>query len=344
MMPVRVRLFERRSLVRLGILFAAIGVALLVAWSVLLRMPGESHRGPLPPLTQSQASLAVELRTHVEQLASSIGRRSTFHPRQLAESALYLKDQLASFGYEVRDHSFAGRGSPAPNLEAVLLGTSSPHEIVVVGAHYDSYQGTPGADDNASGCAGVIALANRFAGTPQARTIRFVLFPNEEPPLFQTEEMGSLIYAKACRAANDNIVAMMSLETIGYYRDEPGTQEYPPLIGSLFPSSGNFIAFVSNAGSRGLLLQAVGAFRENAAFPSEGAALPSGVPGVGWSDHWSFWQAGYPAIMVTDTAPFRNPNYHQPTDTPDTLDYERMARVVEGLDAVVRALANPISR
>lgn len=110
--------------------------------------------------------------------------------------------------------------------------------------------------------AGVIALANRFAGTPQARTIRFVLFPNEEPPLFQTEEMGSLIYAKACRAANDNIVAMMSLETIGYYRDEPGTQEYPPLIGSLFPSSGNFIAFVSNAGSRGLLLQAVAVSRE----------------------------------------------------------------------------------
>ncbi len=285
--------------------------------------------------------LAAELRSHVEVLASSIGRRSTFHPKQLAESALYLKTQLASSGYEVRDHSFAGRGSPAPNLEATLAGTSLASEIIVIGAHYDSYQGTPGADDNASGCAAVLALAKRFANTPQPRTIRFVLFPNEEPPLFQTPEMGSLIYAKACRAANDNIIAMLSLETIGYYRDEPGSQKYPPLIGGLFPSEGNFIAFVSDVSSRGLLKRVVATFREHAAFPSEGAALPNGVPGVGWSDHWAFWQVGYPALMVTDTAPFRNPNYHQPTDTPDTLDYERMAHVVDGLGHVIRSLAVP---
>lgn len=303
-------------------------------------MPGSSHRGPLPPLTPEQSSLAIELRAHVEHLASSIGRRSTFHPKQLAESALYLKTQLASYGYDVRDHSFAGRGSPAPNLEATLTGTSHASEIIVISAHYDSYQGTPGADDNASGCAAVLALAKRFATTPQPRTIRFVLFPNEEPPLFQTPEMGSLIYAKACRAANENIIAMLSLETIGYYRDEPGTQKYPPLIGSLFPSEGNFIAFVSDVSSRALLRQTLKIFRDHAALPSEGAALPSGVPGVGWSDHWAFWQAGYPAIMVTDTAPFRNPNYHQPTDTPDTLDYDRMARVVDGLSSVLTSLAS----
>jgi Zn-dependent M28 family amino/carboxypeptidase len=326
------------------LLFALIGVGLLLAWNGLVRMPGSSHRGPLPPLTPEQSALASELRTHVEYLASSIGRRSTFHPKQLAESALYLKNELASYGYEVRDHSFAGRGSPAPNLEATLKGTSNPDEIIVVGAHYDSYQGTPGADDNASGCAAVLALAKRFAGSPQPRTIRFVLFPNEEPPLFQTPEMGSLIYAKACRAANDNIVAMLSLETIGYYRDEPGTQKYPPLIGGLFPSEGNFIAFVSDVSSRGLLKRAIAAFRTHAAFPSEGAALPNGVPGVGWSDHWAFWQARYPAIMVTDTAPFRNPHYHQATDTPDTLDYERMARVVDGLAAVLQSLASPTPR
>lgn len=171
-----------------------------------------------------------------------------------------------------------------------------------------------------------------------------MLFPNEEPPLFQTAEMGSLIYAKACRAANDNIVAMLSLETIGYYRDEPDTQKYPPLIGGLFPSEGNFIAFVSNPSSRALLKRVVAIFREHAAFPSEGAALPSGVPGVGWSDHWAFWQVGYPALMVTDTAPFRNPNYHQPTDTPDTLDYDRMARVVDGLASVLQSLAAPEPR
>jgi hypothetical protein len=313
----------------------------MLAWNALLRMPGASHRGPLPPLTAQQSELAAELRTHVETLASSIGRRSTFHPKQLAESALYLKTQLASYGYEARDHSFPSRGSPAPNLEATLNGTTHPSEIIVIGAHYDSYQGTPGADDNASGCAAVLALAKRFANSPRPRTIRFVLFPNEEPPLFQTPEMGSLIYAKACRAANDNIIAMLSLETIGYYRDEPGTQRYPPLIGSLFPSEGNFIAFVSDISSRALLKRVVATFRQHAAFPSEGAALPNGVPGVGWSDHWAFWQAGYRAIMVTDTAPFRNPHYHRPTDTPDTLDYERAARVIDGLDHVIRSLASP---
>jgi Zn-dependent M28 family amino/carboxypeptidase len=337
----RLRLWNRRTLRRLGLLFALIGVGLLLAWNALLRMPGSSHRGPLPSLTPEQSVLAAELRSHVEVLASSIGRRSTFHPKQLAESALYLKTQLASSGYEVRDHSFAGRGSPAPNLEATLAGTSLASEIIVIGAHYDSYQGTPGADDNASGCAAVLALAKRFANTPQPRTIRFVLFPNEEPPLFQTPEMGSLIYAKACRAANDNIIAMLSLETIGYYRDEPGSQKYPPLIGGLFPSEGNFIAFVSDVSSRGLLKRVVATFREHAAFPSEGAALPNGVPGVGWSDHWAFWQVGYPALMVTDTAPFRNPNYHLPTDTPNTLDCERMARVVDGLGHVIRSLAVP---
>ena len=340
MRTIRLRLIERRSLARLAILFAAIGVALLLAWNALLRMPGSSHRGPLPPLTADQAALALELRSHVDVLASSIGRRSTFHPKQIAESALYLKSQLASYGYEVRDHSFAGRGSPAPNLEATVAGTSHAGEIIVIGAHYDSYQGTPGADDNASGCAAVLALAKRFASSPQPRTLRFVLFPNEEPPLFQTAEMGSLIYAKACRAANDNIVAMLSLEPIGYSRADRGTQKYPPLIGGLFPSEGNFIAFVSDVSSRALLRDALKIFRDHAAFPSEGAALPSGVPGVGWSDHWAFWQAGYPAIMVTDTAPFRNPNYHQPTDTPDTLDYDRMARVVDGLSSVLTSLAS----
>ncbi len=133
---------------------------------------------------------------------------------------------------------------------------------------------------------------------------------------------------------------MLSLETMGYYRDDPDTQKYPPPMSLFYPSRGNFIGFVGDVGSRGLVRRLVGSFRRRAAFPSEGAALPAFVPGVGWSDQWSFWQEGYPGVMVTDTAPFRYPYYHTQADTPDKLDYERLARVTVALAEVVREIAD----
>jgi hypothetical protein len=154
--------------------------------------------------------------------------------------------------------------------------------------------------------------------------------------------MGSWVYAKRCRTRGDQIVGMISLETIGYFSQEPGSQKYPMLgLNALYPSSGNFVAFVGNFSSRALVRDAIGTFRKHATLPSEGAALPSNVPGVGWSDHWAFWQHGYPAIMLTDTAPFRYPHYHARTDTPDKLDYDSMARVVIGVERVIQDLANP---
>ncbi len=230
-------------------------------------------------------------------------------------------------------------GAEVVNIEAVLKGTSRAGEVVVVGAHYDSFYGLNGADDNGSGVAGVIALARRLACCPQPRTIRFVLFVNEEPPAFWTPDMGSWVYAKGCRAAGDTIVGMLSLESIGCYSDQPGSQHYPPPLGAFFPDTGDFIAFVGNTSSRSLVHECIGTFRGTTPFPSEGAALPGLLPGVGWSDHWSFWKEGYPALMVTATAPYRNERYHTPADRPDTLDYERTARVVEGLEKVVRELA-----
>ena len=150
--------------------------------------------------------------------------------------------------------------------------------------------------------------------------------------------MGSFVYAKRSRARRENIVAMISLESIGYFRDEEGSQKYPSGVGALYPPRGNFIAFVGNLGSRPLVRRACSVFRQNATVPSEGGTLPDALPGVGWSDQWSFWQHGYKAIMLTDTALFRNPNYHTPNDTPETLDYERLARVTDGMVAVVRDL------
>ncbi|WP_428939770.1 M28 family peptidase [Fontivita pretiosa] len=160
-----------------------------------------------------------------------------------------------------------------------------------------------------------------------------------EPPFFQTEAMGSLVYASRCKQRNENVLGMIALETIGFYTDAPNSQQYPPPLAMLYPSTGNFIAFVGNLASLRLVQRCVGSFRAHAQFPSEAGVAPESIPGVGWSDHWSFWQQGYPAIMVTDTAPFRYPHYHQPTDTPDKLDYDRTARVVAGLSCVVSDLA-----
>ncbi|MBY0308032.1 MAG: M28 family peptidase, partial [Phycisphaerales bacterium] len=200
----------------------------------------------------------------------------------------------------------------------------------------------PAANDNGSGVAATLALMRRFAawGAP-ARTVRFAFFANEEPPHFWTDKMGSFVMGEACRAKGENIIAMLTPETIGCYSDEPGSQRYPlPLVRRFYGDKGNFVAFIGIGKSASLVRRCVGLFRRHAEFPSLGAALPSVVPGVGASDHWGFWRVGYPALMVTDTAPYRYRYYHTRADLPDKIDFERMARVVEGLHRVVGSLAN----
>ena len=303
-------------------------------------MPGRSHRGALRPLAPEGEALTVRLRTDVTLLVGEDVERSLRTKGSLDRSATLLESALKEDGLAVQRLPYASDGVTVVNLEATLDGGAKAREIVVVGAHYDTAAGAPGADDNASGVAALLAIARTLglAKHRPARTVRFVAFVNEEPPYFWNAEMGSLVYAKACKARGDDVVAMLSLETLGYYRDGAGTQKYPPIVSWFYPDRADFVAFVGNLGSRALVHDVIRTFRGAAAFPSEGAALPSFVTGVGWSDQWSFWQVGYPGVMVTDTAPFRNPNYHQPGDRPDTLDYGRLARVVEGLVAVVKKL------
>jgi len=335
----RFRLASRGSIKRLALLFLCMVIAAGWLYRAMIVMPGRSYAGALPPLTQAQRALAAALRAHVERLAGELGGRSIFFPRKLAESAVYLDDTLSEMGYTAQSYSYAVRGTACPNIAVELAGTSKPGEIIVIGAHYDAYQGAPAADDNASGVAAVLELARWFTERPRARTIRFVLFVNEEPPCFMTEDMGSLVYAKQCKERGDDVVAMLSLESIGFYSDKEGSQKYPKPLARLYPSRGDFIAFVGSFGSRRIVRRCIWTFREKAEFPSEGAALFEGVPGVGWSDHWAFWRCGYPALMVTDTAPYRNPHYHTVGDRADTLDYERMARVVEGVREVILELS-----
>jgi Zn-dependent M28 family amino/carboxypeptidase len=159
-----------------------------------------------------------------------------------------------------------------------------------------------------------------------------------KPPYFQTRNMGSRVYASRSRQRGEKIIAMLSLETIGYYSDRKGSQKYPVPFGFFYPDTGNFIGFVSNLRSRKLMFDMVSSFR-NTKMPSEGIAAPRWIPGIGWSDHWSFWKEGYKAVMITDTAPYRYPFYHTSQDTWEKLDYDRMARVVVGVVKVVSDLS-----
>jgi Zn-dependent M28 family amino/carboxypeptidase len=273
-------------------------------------------------------------------LAGKIGERNVFHHDRLVMAADYIRATLADAGYEVHLQPYEVAGKICENVEVDVRGRDKPDDIIVIGAHYDSVQGSPGANDNASGVAATLALARAFAKTTQAQTLRFVLFANEEPPFFQTEYMGSRVYALRSREHGEKIVLMLSLETIGYYSDEPGSQHLLFPLDLIYPSTGNFIAFVSNVENGFLVRQLVGSFRRQAQFPCEGGALWGLLPGVGWSDHWAFWKEGFPAVMVTDTALFRYPGYHSNSDRPEFVQYERMARVVSGLRAVVAEMAN----
>lgn len=332
-----------RSLWRWGC--ALFLVLALVALTVCATTtPGKNPRGPAGAGTDTDAALRDTLRADVELFAGRIGERNTRYPEALEQAAKEIQSRFERYGYQVRaiEYEVSGRDGPMKvrNLEVELRGSRKPDEVVVVGAHYDSAPATPGADDNASGVAALLALAGQFAGTKPARTLKLVAFVNEESPYFMTDQMGSAIYARDLKQRRTNVVAMFSLETIGYFSDAPGSQQYPFPLSAVYPSTGNFIGIVGNVGSAALVRRSVEHFREKATVPSEGAALPGGVTGVGWSDQWAFWREGYPGVMVTDTAPFRNPNYHELSDVPRTLDYERLMQVVRGLHHVIQRAVN----
>jgi Zn-dependent M28 family amino/carboxypeptidase len=316
-------------------------IALPVAgWLAMIRMPGRSYAGRLPPLSGDELALRDRLAGHVRVLAGDIGERNLWQYEPFRAASTYLQTTFRELGYDVDVQAFDTMGRLVENIAVERRGGALAGEIVVIGAHYDSVAGSPGANDNATGVAALVELARAFSARTPARTVRFVAFANEEPPFFQTADMGSLHHARRAKARGERIVAMVSIETIGAYSDAPGSQQYPlPLFGWLYPDTADFITFVGNVDSRRLVRQAIGAFRAHAAFPSQGAAVPAWIPGVGWSDHWAFWQQGYPAIMVTDTALFRYGPYHTIADVPDAIDDDRMARVVSGLVAVIGDLA-----
>ena len=280
--------------------------------------------------------LEARLKGHVVVLADEIGPRDIFVPDKLNAAADYIRRFWEETGYTVSAQTFSAQKIACHNLAVEIPGKSRPDEIVLVGAHYDTVSWSPGANDNGSAVAALLELSRLFGTKPSNRTVRFVAFTNEEPPFFKTRFMGSLVYAKECRNKKENIVAMVCLETIGYYRDESGTQKYPFPLRLFYPDKGNFIAIVGNPRSKSLVRSFARHFMEESDFPVECAAPFGFITGIDWSDHWSFWRCGYPAIMITDTALFRYPYYHSSWDTSDKIDYHSLARVTHG---VYRGLA-----
>ncbi|MHC4122565.1 MAG: M28 family peptidase [Planctomycetota bacterium] len=331
-----IRIITRNAVIRLAILAVVLTALCLWGCCSMTKMPGRSYTGQLPALAEAQILLSHELASDVKKLAGEIGERNFLNYKKLNDARDFIETSLVESGYKTCQQEYNAKDKTFYNIEAEKIGTKYPKQIIIVGAHYDSVYGSPGANDNGSGVAATLALARYFADIESVRTLRFLFFVNEEPPFYHTDQMGSVVYAKSCRTKSDNIIAMLCLETIGYYSDKTNSQHYPFPFSLIYPSTGNFVGFLSNFGSsRQLLYTAITSFRKNSMFPSEGGVIPEVITGINWSDHWSFWQHGYPAIMITDTAPFRYPYYHEPEDTFDKIDFDRLARVVTGLRHVI---------
>jgi Zn-dependent M28 family amino/carboxypeptidase len=276
----------------------------------------------------------------VHYLAEEIGPRSYTQTEALQKTTDYIKSELSAYGYEVSVQAYRAKERSFENIYVVKRGNIAPDKILVIGAHYDTVPGTPGADDNASGVAGLLELARVFADEEPGNTLHFVAFALEEPPFFRTKQMGSYVYAKKLNDEQRDVEGMICLESMGFFRDGPDSQMFPlPFFRFFYPTTGNYITFVSDFQSKGLLKRAENAFRQDSSLPVESLSSFALIPGIDFSDHRSFWKFGYAAIMVTDTAFYRNPHYHGIGDVPSTLDYERLAEVVIGLTASIRALA-----
>jgi len=288
---------------------------------------------------EDERSVHDRLEAIVRVLADTIGPRTLQSPVSLNAAADFITKSFESSGHPVMFHSYEVQGVTVRNIIAERRGNDELDRVLIVGAHYDTAKGTPGADDNASGVAVLLELARLHAKTPFSKTVRFVAFTLEEPPFFRSRHMGSRVYARSLKAKGERVDAMISLEMVGYYSNEEGSQSFPFFwLRWMFPTQGNFITVVSNFASKDLQGHVRDVLQANMTLPVETFTGPWWVPGVDLSDHGSFWKEDYPAVMLTDTAFYRNPHYHEATDRPETLDYDAMAELVQGLGNALQVL------
>ncbi len=290
--------------------------------------------------------LSKRLEAHVTHLALTIGERHFRRRGSLNQASDYIFSVLEEYEFAPVFETFDIKQVPwltevrTSEQEAGLLeGTvfrnvvathhGATDEVVVVGAHYDTVAGSPGADDNASGIAVLLELAREIKKVALNKTITFVAFANEEPPFFRTSAMGSAHFVESARTQGKKMTFMLSLEMLGFYSEVPGSQTYPPFLRFFYPHQANFIAVTGNLASRAWVSKVAHHLR--ATIPVEALAAPRFVPGIDFSDQLNFWRKGIPAVMITDTAFYRNPHYHQPSDLPRTLQFDAMTKITEGL-------------
>jgi hypothetical protein len=327
---------RRKGITAVLVLLA--GLAVLLAYPVFKI---RCSRSVFPPPPAAAPEEIRKLREHVEVLSERIGPRSILDYENIEAARRYLAAALQALGCEPVLQTYEYRGRPYSNLIVTIPGTDKKDETVLVGAHYDTVVGTPGADDNASGVAVLLELCRLLRDSKPLRTLKLVFFVLEEPPVFRTESMGSAVSAREAKAAGERIRAMISLEMLGYFSEKKGGQAFPlPLMGLFFSTTPDFIAVVGNLDSKDLVRKVGASLERGCDIPVETLATFGFVPGVDFSDHRSFWKQGWPAVMITDTAFYRNPNYHGAGDTASTLDFERMGRLLHGIVRAVGDLCN----
>jgi hypothetical protein len=313
----------------------AVALLLALAGSAWLTQPVLGTGAPRPDQPGPDAK---RLERRVRELVGRFHPRDGGHPENMARAARFMCEELRRAGAEVSEQPFEAVGARYTNVVAAL-GPETP-DVVVVGAHYDVAGEMPGADDNASGVAGLLELADLLAGAKLSRRVELVAFALEEAPYFATAQMGSEVYAAALETAGRRVRGMLCLEMIGCFTDAPESQQLPfAMLKIFYPSRGNFIAVVGSAGGADIVRRVKRSMRESSDLPVHSINAPGFVPGVGLSDHSTFWRRGEPAVMITDTAFYRNPRYHTDGDTPETLDFRRMAEVVAGVRRAVLDLA-----
>ena len=283
---------------------------------------------------------ASRLYEHVHHLSVRIGSRSFYEYGRIEEAKKYLRSTLEGMGYQPELQEYEYDGRIFSNIIVSIGGIRKSGETVIIGAHYDTVQGTPGADDNASAVAILLEICRSLKKDVPSRTLKLIFFVLEEPPLYNTKAMGSFIYAGAAKRRGEDIQAMLSLEMLGYFSDKKGGQSFPlPLMNLIYSTTPNFIAVVGDRRSRGLVKRIKSSMEKSSDIPVETLSTSSYVPGVALSDHNSFWKMGYPAVMITDTAFYRNPHYHGSRDTIDPLNFQKMTGVLKGLVQTARDLA-----
>ncbi len=314
----------------------AVLLLLAVAASLWLTQPLPSR----PAHVSDRRPDPTRLERRVRELVERFHPRDGGHPENMMRAAGYIADELRRTGAAVSEQRFPTAGATYRNVIAAF--GPDTRRVVVVGAHYDVAGEMPGADDNASGVAGLLELADLLGGANLSRRVELVAFANEEAPYFATLEQGSEVYARSLETGGHRVRGMVCLEMLGCFSDEPGSQQLPfgPLLRLLYPSRGDFIAVVGSFGGAGIVRSVKRSMREASDLPVHSINAPSFVHGVDLSDHSTFWRRGEPAVMITDTAFYRNPRYHTEHDTPGTLDYRRMADVVAGVRKAVLDLAN----